>query len=619
MADPQVIDATDITIGPEAFGGTYDRTPPPPIVANDPKPLPGPATSYPAGAPLTGGGFDLANPQGLKEITAVATRAQRGKLQAETSAMMEESEQLKKHREAAEHFLEERGNFKMPKWDAEAEREKTTTSPWMALANPGLIISVLAAGKTRMAMTNAMNAAAGSINAIRAGDEKQYQQNFEAFKLNADLAIKQQEMLHTNYLEAMELYKTDPIMAEHKITMAATLAKDYVTLGLIQQKGPEAFWDIQTKVNNNMLSFAKGTEAIQEWNDTRAIRAHFGYDEKKPPTDPQNQQAVVKSQQYQAELKRMGYLGGTINQAIDRVREFHPDWDRNDPRILPEATRLLQATHAPNQATFNQDLLDKWAIEFKEKNGRDPTADELIEKKREISSRYSSAPSETIRSRAKEIEDQSATSGTPIKHGAAMLQAAKEYYGETAEARVTASAEARGDAGALAGLKKQQAAITTYENLAEKNGRVLVDLAKKVDATGVPVLERWIRAGRREVAGDPEVSMFNAQMQIYSTEVARILANPNLTGVLTDHARHEAQSFLDGAGSAEQIEAVSKLLSQDFKRRAESIEEGIATVQKRIRKDPASSAEGGPPKEGDRKQFKEGWGVFKDGKWQLEK
>jgi hypothetical protein len=136
------------------------------------------------------------------------------------------------------------------------------------------------------------------------------------------------------------------------------------------------------------------------------------------------------------------------------------------------------------------------------------------------------------------------------------------------------------DQGSLNAMTKSLDAVTAFENTAIRNGDRLVELGDKVDSTGVPAIERWIRGGR-QATGDPDVAKFNAQMQVYRTEAAKILTNPNLTGQLTDSARHEVEGFLSGASSAEQIRGVVDLLKNDFENRKKTLQNQIKEAQGR--------------------------------------
>lgn len=143
-------------------------------------------------------------------------------------------------------------------------------------------------------------------------------------------------------------------------------------------------------------------------------------------------------------------------------------------------------------------------------------------------------------------------------------------------------AEFAGDAASLKKMIGNYDAITAFEENAMQQGKILKTIASKVDTTGVPVVERWIRAGRKNVDGDPEVSAFNAQMGLYRPEVAKILTNPNLTGVLTDKSQQEVKDFLGNEASAKQVVRVVDLLENDFGIRKKSIEGQMDTIKKRM-------------------------------------
>ena len=132
----------------------------------------------------------------------------------------------------------------------------------------------------------------------------------------------------------------------------------------------------------------------------------------------------------------------------------------------------------------------------------------------------------------------------------------------------------------LNALEKSYSAVKAFENTAIRNGDRLIQLANKVDQTGTPLIEKWIRSGR-QATGDPDVSTFNAQMQIYTSEAAKILNNPTLSGQLTDSARHEVQGFLNGGSSAKQILSVVNLLKTDFENRKITLEDEIRDAQNR--------------------------------------
>jgi len=141
-------------------------------------------------------------------------------------------------------------------------------------------------------------------------------------------------------------------------------------------------------------------------------------------------------------------------------------------------------------------------------------------------------------------------------------------------------------------LKRLQAsydALVAFENTANRNGERLAQLAEKVDYTGVPAINRWIKAGRQSLAGDPGVTDFNIQYQAYLGEVSRAISNPNLSGVLPVTVRREFEESLPQASNAEQIRHAVNTAKQDMAVRNEEMSSQLENIKGRIRGEPAKA------------------------------
>jgi hypothetical protein len=97
-------------------------------------------------------------------------------------------------------------------------------------------------------------------------------------------------------------------------------------------------------------------------------------------------------------------------------------------------------------------------------------------------------------------------------------------------------ANAKAQAGSTQELVKQQNAIAAYADPEVQNFQRLNELSKKVDTTGIPFLEQFIRQGK-VMSGDPDAAEFNSLITSTRTGAARLLNNPALNGVLSDSAR----------------------------------------------------------------------------------
>jgi hypothetical protein len=164
--------------------------------------------------------------------------------------------------------------------------------------------------------------------------------------------------------------------------------------------------------------------------------------------------------------------------------------------------------------------------------------------------------------------------GAQVKEGLA----AHAYYREEKAGGTIGTMQARwavskGLAKALSGFEVQDANVEAFSRNAELNSAVLIQLAKKVDKTGVPAFERWIRWSRGQYKGDADVTAFNAQVNTWRTEIAKIITNPNLNGQLTVHAMEESKRYAGEDWSLGQIEKTVNLFKGDAERRKQSITE----------------------------------------------
>lgn len=144
---------------------------------------------------------------------------------------------------------------------------------------------------------------------------------------------------------------------------------------------------------------------------------------------------------------------------------------------------------------------------------------------------------------------------------------------------VVQGAQLKADQGTLTQVSKTLSAVTAFENTAQRNIKLMQDAMKKITDTGVPFLNQPIRKVQGMV-GSADIARFNASARVVIPEIARILAQPNLTGALTDTARHEMEQVVRGDATVEQMNAVIELLLQDMAGRKKDL-----TAQKKAIED----------------------------------
>lgn len=124
----------------------------------------------------------------------------------------------------------------------------------------------------------------------------------------------------------------------------------------------------------------------------------------------------------------------------------------------------------------------------------------------------------------------------------------------------------------------QQNAVQQFEGLAKYNGERLMELIDKIDDTSVPFLEGITRHLKKGV-GSVDAAEAASVLRTFQTEVARIIGNPNMTGVLSDNARNEAADMIAGNLSAAATRRVVNRLFNEFDMRQRLLQEQIESAR----------------------------------------
>lgn len=160
-----------------------------------------------------------------------------------------------------------------------------------------------------------------------------------------------------------------------------------------------------------------------------------------------------------------------------------------------------------------------------------------------------------------------------------------------------ASAKADFDANkqSLAALQKQRDALGAFEETALKNLDVFIDAAKKVADTGSPLLNRPLRSLSEKMLGGAELTAYNTARRTVIPEFAKILANPGLSGQLSDSARHEVEEVVSGNATLKQTIAAANILKTDAANRRSSYDDQLTAIRGRLTKASGAAAPSGVP------------------------
>jgi hypothetical protein len=152
----------------------------------------------------------------------------------------------------------------------------------------------------------------------------------------------------------------------------------------------------------------------------------------------------------------------------------------------------------------------------------------------------------------------------------------------------------KADAASLKQITQQLNAVEAFEQTGLKNLKLFTDAAAKIPDTGVPWLNTPVRYLSDKMVGSTNMAAVSAARQVALTEISRVVANPNLTGVLSDSARHEILSLSPENATFAQIKRVSEILQSDMRNRRDSMRAQKASIQQELG--------GGAPKPADTKK-----------------
>src|SRR5208282_4699458 len=166
------------------------------------------------------------------------------------------------------------------------------------------------------------------------------------------------------------------------------------------------------------------------------------------------------------------------------------------------------------------------------------------------------------------------------KDGAALIKAVDEYVPQMGKELGISPADAGTNKAKRiamqAGLTqntKDLAMLKPYVNMLDQNTDILKGLAKKVIATDSPLANKSINYLRNNVAGNPDVAEYLAQVEIVKNEATRVISNPRLVGQMTDTARQEMESIINGNMSVAATNQVLDRLKNDGQRRLTTMQD----------------------------------------------
>ena len=136
----------------------------------------------------------------------------------------------------------------------------------------------------------------------------------------------------------------------------------------------------------------------------------------------------------------------------------------------------------------------------------------------------------------------------------------------------------KASASTLLQLKKTKTMIKAFEEMANKNADIALEMSAKVDRSGNPVVNRWFLAANNKIAGDVDTATFNTAVNVFANEYAKIMSGSMGNTPVSDSARKEAHEILNTAQTPAQLRANIKLLQREMKNRIIGLDESEAEL-----------------------------------------
>ena len=159
----------------------------------------------------------------------------------------------------------------------------------------------------------------------------------------------------------------------------------------------------------------------------------------------------------------------------------------------------------------------------------------------------------------------------------------RKESGITDREHIEGTGTAKASQQAMGLLARQIASQNAFSATAEKNGELLLTLLDKgAGPSGVPVLDRWIQAGRKSIQGDADVAAFHAALDTYLIETAKVLSGASGGAPLSDSARKEMRDMVSTASTPEQIRAIVHTMAMERQNRVSSSEDELNNLRANI-------------------------------------
>ncbi len=162
-----------------------------------------------------------------------------------------------------------------------------------------------------------------------------------------------------------------------------------------------------------------------------------------------------------------------------------------------------------------------------------------------------------------------------------MAEIAKES-GDTVGSQAMRQAALKASQQELQTVQKNRGVVGSFIGTLDKQLNILSDYSQSVgkDAlnTGIPVLQRWINAGKKKIAGDVDVNNLDTIINTVNSEYARAMNTITGGGAVADEAVKRNQDNLTSATTPQQIQGWIKTIRAEAANRSSGYADEIGRI-----------------------------------------
>jgi len=519
--------------------------------------------------------------------------------------------------------------------------------PIGGLASLGAVFAALASRFSHTPGIAAMNGMAAAIEARDAGNQKQYEEAFKAYQYNSQLALRRNEIVQERYNAAWKRLEEDPILGEAELKSIAQIYGDEKSEVLFEAGQYEKAWELSRQRDETATKIAQEQQKLDQFNmfgptagtpERQVFETRWrelvreGWDPG-AAKDQANRESIQRTKESKPQTPAQAAEENYKAIAIGRYTAAygHPP-SEEEQRSDPNFARML--IDARNTKTIQGQQLEDIKADLRKADPKasegelDRKADALLAESKRMQS-TSPKTAAFLAAKQKHLDEGDDQTTAIMKAyadiaafgGAAppdkdTIDLAATSYLETGVMpslgfgssgvrtqileRASAIAKDRGwspedvlavrsgvkaDQMTLTALTKLRGQIEGFEGLAEKEMGLVKTLMVKGSAPGgIPVINRWLQAGRAEIQGDPDVNAFNAAIVSFKNEYVRIMSSAGAGNAVTsDAARAEGDRLINGAMNRESLVKVMATMQQGMDNRKDAMNQEIAETDARLR------------------------------------